>query len=131
MANTVTSETRTLTGTYPAIAQLFVAVLAALVPALADDEITPDELINTAIIGLGALVVWIVPIIDARWGKWTKIAASVLIGGLVFAASAISDGVITPSEWLQIVLAGFAAVGIGVGPKPEPAVSPTTGGRRL
>lgn len=122
MANTVASETRTLTGTYPALAQVFVAILAGIVTALADDQFDTSELINVTIIGLGAVAVWFVPVLDARWGKWTKIATSVLIAALALLVSFLSDGV-TPSEWLQVILAGFGAVGIAVGPRPEPATA--------
>lgn len=111
----IVSETRTFAGVAPALSQVLVAVLAVLVVALQDNRIDGPETINAVIIGLGAIGVWFVPILDVRYGSLTKAAVSVLTAGLVVLASALTDGV-SGAEWLQIVLAGFGAVGIAVGP---------------
>lgn len=112
---TIKSDTTTAAGVAPALSQIAVAVLAAIVPALSDNVLDGPEAINAVIIGLGAIGVWGVPILNVRYGRWTKVGVSVLTAGLVVLASALTDGV-SATEWLQIILAGFGAVGIGVGP---------------
>lgn len=113
---TILSNTKTFAGVAPALSQVVVAVLAALVVAQTGDTFGGPEIINVVIIGLGAVGVWFAPLLAVKYGSWLKVTVSVLTAALVLLASSITDGVVTPVEWMQIVLAGFGAVGIAVGP---------------
>lgn len=115
-AHALSSDTRSFAGTYPAVGQILVAILAALVTALVDGKLDLADLLTAAVIGLGAIAVWLVPLLDVRWGTLTKAATSFLVAGLALLVSFVSDGFVSPLEWLQVALAAFAAIGIGVGP---------------
>jgi len=44
--------------------------------------------------------------------RYAKTLVAVAIGGLTVLASAITDNVVTPQEWVQIALAALGAVGV-------------------
>lgn len=97
------------------------AVVGILVTALADDRLTIDELINVAIIGVGAITVYLVPNLPAGVGRYTKVIVTFVVAGLVALQSFLTDG-ITTTEWLQIAVAAFAGIGVYIIPN-EPATA--------
>lgn len=88
------------------VATVLSAVMAALV---GDSVISPQEWVNIAILGVGALGVFAAP--NVPGARYTKSILAVLAAGLTVLASTIIGGVSTV-EWIQIVLAGLAAVGV-------------------
>ena len=95
------------------------AVVGVLVTALADDLLTVDELVNVAIIGVGAITVYLVPNLPEGPGRYAKVAVTFIVAALVALQSFLTDG-ITTTEWLQIAVAAFAGIGVFVIPN-EPA----------
>lgn len=95
------------------------AVVGVLVTALADDILTVDELVNVAIIGVGAITVYLVPNLPKGVGRYAKVIVTFVVAALVALQSFLTDG-ITTTEWLQIAAAAFAGVGVYIIPN-EPA----------
>lgn len=95
------------------------AVVGVLVTALTDDLITVDELVNIGIIGVGAIVTYLVPNLPEGVGRYAKVIVTFVIAALVALQSFLTDGV-TTTEWLQIAVAAFAGIGVYVTPN-EPA----------
>ena len=100
------------------------AVVGVLVTALADDLITVDELVNIGIIGVGAIVTYLVPNLPEGVGRYAKVIVTFVIAALVALQSFLTDGV-TTTEWLQIAVAAFAGIGVYVIPnEPERVIVP-------
>ena len=79
--------------------------------ALSDNHLSQVETVNVAIAVFGAAAVYLAPITpDAQYVKWGLAA---LVAGLTAATTYIGAGgvqAITPSEYVQILAAAFAAV---------------------
>ncbi len=103
-------------------AEVAVTVLAALVPLIRDGwRLDPQEWLNVAIVGLGAVSVLGAGDLPSGVWRWTKPAVAALTAALVAAASYWTGG-FTPDEWVQI---GLAAVGVlGGAALPGPKVLP-------
>jgi hypothetical protein len=102
------------------IAQVLAAALAALVAALADDRVDAAEWINV-VIALGAAVS-VLGAGNLPEGVWAyaKTIVSASMAGLTLLVSFLSDGgTITTSEWIQVLLAAAAAVGVYFAPGPR------------
>jgi len=93
-----------------ALAAVVATVLSAVVAALAGGSgISTAEWINVAILGAGALAVFAAP--NVPGANFTKSALAVITAVLTLAVTLI-DGGITSSEWLQLAVAGLAALGV-------------------
>ena len=90
------------------IVQVVITVLVALA-AVWTGGVTPNEWINVAIVGVGALSVFTAP--NVPGAENTKAILSALTAGLVVLTSAITGGVTFP-EIVQIIVAGAGAVGV-------------------
>ena len=97
------------------------AVVGVLVTALTDDIITTAELVNVAIIGVGAVATYLAPNLPSGAGSVLKTIVAFIAAGLVALQSFLTGG-ITTSEWLQIAVAAFAGIGVYVVPN-EPKKS--------
>lgn len=86
------------------------ALVGFAITALADNVITTEESLNFVIIGLGALVVYVVPNMPTGIAAYSKTIAAFIIAGIVMLLSLLSNGV-TISEWLQVIVAAFAGIG--------------------
>jgi drug/metabolite transporter (DMT)-like permease len=110
--------------------QVIATVLVALVAALQDDRVDAAEWINVVIVLLGAVsVLGAGNLPDGVW-RYTKTIVAAATAALTLLVSFVSDGgVITGSEWLQVAIAAFGAVGVLAvkGPVVIPADMP--GGR--
>jgi hypothetical protein len=96
-----------------AIVYIALAVVGVLVTALTDDVVTTSELVNVAIIGVGAVATYLVPNLPEGPGGFLKAVVAVAL------QSFLTDG-ITTAEWLQIAVAAFAGIGVYIVPN-EPA----------
>lgn len=98
-------------GKYWKAALMVVAtVLSAVVAAmLGDNNVSPTEWVNVAILGVGSASVFAAP--NVPGAEFTKTVIAVLTAVLAVLASAIVGGV-TNVEWMQIALAGLGAVGV-------------------
>lgn len=85
-------------------------VLTAIVTALTgDNTISSTEWVNIAILAVGACTVFTGA--NVPGARYTKTVLAVLTAVLTVLVSAIVGG-ITTTEWIQIALAGLAAVGV-------------------
>ena len=109
-------------------AQLVATVAAAIIPAIADDNVFSNaEIINIIIVALGAIgVLGAGNLPEGTW-KYMKFIVSAASAVAVFASSAITDGSWSNAETLQAVLAALGALGVVA--LPGPFVQPLTTGR--
>lgn len=108
-----------------AITYIAMAALTFLVTALSDNVLAVDEVLNLVVIVLGAIGVYLVPNFPEGAAKVAKTGVAFLTAAVVAALSFLTGG-IEVTEWIQIVLAAFAAVGVYIipnGPK-DPAPAP-------
>lgn len=96
------------------IGMVLMTVVTAIVAALTDDVVSTSEWINVAILGFGAASVFTAPNIPGA--KHTKVVLAVLVAALTAVASFLTGG-ITVAEWLQVLVAAAAAVGVYALPK--------------
>lgn len=117
--STIAAPTSTITTYAKSLVYVGLALIGFAVTALADNVITGEESLNFVIIGLGALVVYVVPNMPVGIAAYSKTIAAFIIAGVVMLISLLSGGV-TLSEWLQVVIAAFAGIGTLV-PNRTPA----------
>lgn len=98
-----------------AIIYIALAAVAFLVTALTDNILSLEELLNLVVIVIGAIVVYLVPNLDAGPGAYAKTGAAFLTAGIVALISFLTDGV-TVTEWLQVLVTAFAGVGVFIVP---------------
>lgn len=103
-----------------AITYIALATAAVLVTALTDNHVTAEELINILIATAGAVIVYLVPNLAEGPGRYLKAVMTFGIAGGIALASFLTGGV-TISEWIQVVIAAFAGIGVAIVPN-EPAV---------
>jgi hypothetical protein len=94
---------------------LLVTVLTAISAALTDG-ITDQETVVIIGLGLSSFGTGIVPNLPTGVGAYAKAIVTLLLGSFAVLAVAITGG-LTGAEVIEIVLAGFAAVGITVAPR--------------
>lgn len=102
------------------LATLAMLIVAALT---GDNHISGVETLNIANGTLTAVGVWWFPNLTGGVGKYAKFGAAFLSAVFMLATNLIAEG-ITISEWLQLVIAGLAAVGIIVPKAPQHPESP-------
>jgi len=124
MSTTLIAPT-SITAYLKALVYVGLALVGFAVTALADNVITGEESLNFVIIGLGALVVYVVPNMPAGIAAYSKTIAAFIIAGVVMLISLLSGGV-TLSEWLQVIIAAFAGIGTLVPNLPPKQVAATT-----
>lgn len=96
------------------IGMVLMTVVTAIVAALTDDKVSTAEWLNIAILGFGAASVFAAP--NVPYAKYTKTVLAVLTAGLTAVVSFLTGG-ITTAEWLQVLVAAAAAVGVYALPK--------------
>ena len=109
-----------------AVAQVVVTVLAFLSGVLSGG-ITAVEWVMVAGIAVSALNTAIVPELDAGIGQVAKTASTFLLAGLTVAAGAVLGG-LDATEWIEILVAAFASIGVTLLPNTwPPASNPAVG----
>ena len=98
-------------------ALIYIALTAVgfLATALADSALSTEEVLNLAILVLGAVGVYAVPNLPSGWMGYGKTIIAALTAALVALVSFLTGGV-TAAEWMQVVVAGFAGVGVFITP---------------
>lgn len=105
-----------------AIVAALAAILAGVLPGLiVDQPLGLSGILNIVALAAGAVQVYNATNIPG-WNL-AKLIASVVTAGVVVAISALSDGSITPGEWVQVATAVAAAVGVFWAPGPRVAVT--------
>lgn len=97
-----------------AIVYMFLGGAGALLPALADNIVTPIETIQALIIFIGLIPVYV---LGSNVAKTVSVA---VIAGLQVLANIVSEsgnwGDITATAWLTVIITAFAAIGVAVTP---------------
>lgn len=104
------------------ITYIALAAVTFLVTALSDNALSGEEMLNLIVVVLGAIGVYLVPNFPEGVAKYAKTGIAFLTAGVVAALSFYTGGIVT-TEWLQIIIAAFTAIGVYIvpnGPKaPE------------
>lgn len=108
-----------------ALIYIALAAVAFLVTAVSDNQLTIEETLNLAVIVLGAVGVYLVPNLASGVGAYAKSGVAFLTAAIVALLSFLTDGV-TLAEWLQVLLAAFAGIGVYIVPN-EPRLWKPTG----
>jgi len=103
-----------------ALIYIALAAVGFLVTALSDDVLTLEEVLNLVVIVLGAVAVYLVPNLQAGPGAYLKAFVAFLTAGIVALLSFLTGGV-TLSEWLQVLIAAFAGIGVFIVPNERPS----------
>lgn len=115
-----------LTSVYgKSITYIALAAVTFLVTALSDSVLGGEELLNLVIVVLGAIGVYAVPNFPEGVARYAKTGIAFLTAGVIAALSFWSDGIVT-TEWLQIIIAAFTAIGVYIVPNAPktPVVQP-------
>ena len=91
-----------------------------LATALTDNTLSMEEVLNLAMLVLGAVLVYAVPNMPEGWQAYSKTIIAAATAGIVALLSFLTGGV-TASEWLQVVVAAFAGVGVFITPNEKAA----------
>lgn len=112
-----------LTGVYAkAIVATLAAVLTVFAAALTDSVVSVVELANVGVALLTAVAVYWVPNAPVGWRQYAKAAVAVLGTALQALVPFLMTGVVTPAQWLLVLLAGIGVLGVGVVPNsPDPS----------
>ena len=106
------------------ITYIVMAALTFLVTALSDSSLTGEELVNLVVVVVGAIGVYAIPNFPEGVAKVAKTGVTFATAGLIALLSFWTGG-IEVTEWIQVILIAFAAVGVYIipnGPEvPEPA----------
>lgn len=101
-----------------AIIYIALSAVTFLVTAFADSILSGEEIINLAIIVVGAIGVYLFPNLPGGAREYAKTIAAFATAGLVAAVSFLTGGV-TIVEWMQILLAAFAGIGVYIVPNEK------------
>lgn len=107
------------------ITYIALAAVTFLVSALSDNSLTGEETLNLVVVVLGAIGVYLIPNFPEGIAKVAKTLVAFATAAVVAALSFWTGGIET-TEWLQIIIAAFTAIGVYIvpnGPK-EPTVQP-------
>jgi hypothetical protein len=92
--------------------EVVVTIALVVVAGLADDRLDLIEWINAGIAGLGAISVLGAGNLPSGIWAYTKTIVAAATALLVFLVSALSDGNVSTSEWVQSLIAVAGAVGV-------------------
>lgn len=107
------------------ITYIALAAVTFLVTALSDNALSGEEILNLVVVVLGAIGVYLVPNFPEGAARFAKTGIAFLTAAVVAALSFWSGGIET-TEWLQIIIVAFTAIGVYIvpnGPK-EPETLP-------
>lgn len=108
-------------GTYAkSIVLVIAAGIGILTAALSDGVVSPVEFVNIGISIVAAIGAYLIPNMPSGIGAYAKsfvaFGAAALAALATLVASATSFGAVTPSDWLNVLLAGLGAVGLFIVP---------------
>lgn len=108
----------------PALGMVLATVLGVLWAAVADNQLSLTEFLTIVISLVGALTTYVVPRLESA--LWLKTALAGVTAALVFAVSALVDGVVTPQEWVMVLIQLLAGLGIVAVTNKNVPVTPDT-----
>ena len=101
------------------IVEVVITAIVALIAALQDDQVDAAEWILVILAAARAVAVLGAGNLPAGVWAYTKLIVSAVIAAGGFVISAISDGGITSSEWLQLAVLVAGTLGVAVSPAPR------------
>lgn len=106
------------------ITYVILAAVTFLVTATTDNAVSGEELVNLAVVVLGAVAVYLVPNFPDGVAKYWKTGITAATAALVAVLSFWTDG-ISATEWMQIGIAALAAIGVYIVPNEKPVAEVT------
>lgn len=106
----------------PALGMVLATILGTLYASVADNSLSLTEFLTIIISLVGALTTYVVPRLESA--LWLKTALAGLTAALVFAVSAVVDGVISPQEWVMVGIQLLAGLGIVAATNKNVPVTP-------
>lgn len=97
-----------------ALLSIALVVVTAFV-AIPADQITPTSVGQLAVLALGAVVTFLVPLLEGVWAAGLKTGAAVLAAVITAALPFLTQGNITPTQVAIVVLAALNALAVQVG----------------
>ncbi len=97
-----------------ALVYIALGAAGALAPALADNVVTPEEIVQAAIIVIGLIPVYLLAGNGAKTAAAFATAGLQVVLGLLAQYTGFAD--IPASAWLTVVISAFAAIGVAVTP---------------
>ena len=94
----------------PALGMVLATVLGALYVAVSDNRLTLVETLTLLVSLCGAFTTYVVPRLQSL--PWLKILISGVTAALVFAISALADGGLSMSDWVQVAIQLLAGLGV-------------------
>jgi hypothetical protein len=104
-----------------ALAMVAATALSAIYAAISDGHVDNGETITIVTSVLGAAAVFAAP--NVPGARYTKAILAVLTAVATLVIGAYSDGHLTGSEIIQIILAGLGAVGVAAVPNMDHGVN--------
>lgn len=98
-----------------ALMYIALAAVAFLVTALSDSVLALDEILNLVVVVAGAFGVYWVPNLPAGAGAYAKTIIAFVTAGVIALLSFLTGGV-SLTEWMQVLLAAFAGIGVYITP---------------
>jgi len=103
-----------------AIVAILTAGVSVVVTAMGDNVLDGPELVGVAIAVLTAVGVYLVPNLSSGAAKYAKAIVAIVGTVLQAALPLLTEGDITATGWLLILLAALGALGVGVVPNTVP-----------
>lgn len=97
-----------------ALVAIVLAVLNALQTAIVGG-VEPAEVAQLVIVGAGALLAIASPLVPGNWAGLWKTGLSIVIALATALAPLLITGMISPDQWITVILAGVQALAVQVG----------------
>lgn len=110
------------------ITYMALAAVSILLPSIqAGGDISPVNVVNAAVAVIGTI-----PVYYARPEQWMKTLVAAALGGLqalvLIVANATSFAQVTPGDWIAVIVAGLAAIGVAYVPNRQAPITATQEG---
>lgn len=99
---------------FAALLSIALVIVTAFV-AIPADQITPTSVGQLAVLALGAIVTFLVPLLQGPWAAGLKTGSAVLAAIILAALPFFTQGYITPTQVGIVVLAALNALAVQVG----------------
>jgi hypothetical protein len=106
-----------------ALLHIVIVVLGALSTSV-DKGLNTVSVVQLAILALGAVSVYLLPLVQWKYTGALKLAASALSAGLTALVPFLIQGSISPSEWITVILGAIGVVAVALGIDARTASQP-------
>lgn len=106
-----------------ALLHILIVVLGALATGL-DKGLNLVAVVQLGILALGAVSVYLLPLIKWKYDGILKLAASAVSAALTALIPFLIQGNVTPSEWITVILGAIGVLGVALGVDARSASQP-------